>query len=159
EDGDTALRLLGNVSVPGMSGVALAFRSAADVAVGLPGASDHPNLPTALAAAGWFAYQRGDPELALQRCDEATAAEQRLGVQSDPQIWRVRAFIAMGRGAFDEYVDYIERASAEYRARSDNAGAAITLAQAAVGRALAGNTAGAFRAAEEALAVARTIEA
>src|SRR5262249_33566926 len=40
-----------------------------------------------------------------------------------------------------------------------NAGAAITLAQAAVGRALAGNTAGAFRAAEEALAVARTIEA
>jgi predicted ATPase/class 3 adenylate cyclase len=159
QDTDAALRLLGNISVPGMSGVVLAFRSTADAAIELPAASGHPNFPVALAVAGWFANQRGDSELAVQRCDDAIRAAGQFGTQPDPRIWQVRAFIAMSRGAFDEYVDYTERAAAEHRVRGDDAGLAIAVGQIAVGRVLLGDTAGAAREAEEALALVRRIDA
>jgi predicted ATPase/class 3 adenylate cyclase len=159
QDTDAALRLLGNTSVPGVSDVALAFAAAADAAIALPGASEHPNLPAALAAAAWFANQRGNPELAVRRCDEALAAEQRLGTAPDARLWHVRAFIAMATGAFDEHIEYTQRAAAVHRLRGDTAGLAVALGQIGVGRTLLGDAAGAANDAAEALACARTIDA
>jgi predicted ATPase/class 3 adenylate cyclase/tetratricopeptide (TPR) repeat protein len=159
QDSDTALRLLGNVPVPGVSNVALAFGSGADAAIALPGASEHPNLPAALAAAASFANQRGEQDLALRLCDEALAAERRLGTAPDARLWLVRAFIAMSRGAFDEDIEYTQRAAAVHRERGDTAGLAIALGRIAVVRTMLGDSAGAIRDVEEALACARTIDA
>jgi predicted ATPase/class 3 adenylate cyclase len=158
-DSDTALRLLGNVPVPAISNVALAFRSGADAAIALPGASQHPNLPAALAAAASFANQRGEQDLALRLCDEALAAERRLDTAPDARLWLVRAFIAMSRGAFDQDIEYTQRAAAVHRERGDTAGLAIALGRIAVVRTMLGDSAGATRDAEEALACARTIDA
>ena len=159
QDSDTALRLLGNVAVPGISNLALAFRSGADAAIALPGASEHLNLPAALAAAASFANQRGEQDLALRLCDEALAAERRLGTAPDARLWLVRAFIAMSRGAFDDDIEYTQRAAAVHRERGDTAGLAIALGRIAVVRTMLGDSAGAIRDVEEALACARTIDA
>jgi predicted ATPase/class 3 adenylate cyclase len=158
-DSDTALRLLGNVPVPGVSNVALAFRSGAEGAIALPGASEHPNLPAALAATASFAHQRGETDLAVRLSDEALAAERRLGTAPDARLWLVRAFIAMSRGAFEEDIEYTQRAAAVHRERGDTAGLAIALGRIAVVRTMLGDSAGAIRDAEEALACARTIDA
>ena len=159
QDADTALRLLANFNIPSMSAVVLAFRTAADAAIAIPGAAEHPNLPGALAAVAWYAYQRDDQQLAIRRCDEALAAEQRLGTEPDPRIWTLRAFIAMARGAIDEHIEYTARAAAVHRARGDTAGLASALGQSALGHTLRGDTAAAASAAEEAVALARSIDA
>jgi tetratricopeptide (TPR) repeat protein len=159
QDSDTALRLLGNLPVPGLSNVALAFRAAADAAITLPGASEHPNLPPALAAAAWFANQRGDPELGLRLSDDALAAERRLGTAPDARLLHVRAFIAMSTGAFNEHVEYMQRAADVHRAKGDTAGLAVALGSSAVARTISGDSAGAISDAEQALACARTIDA
>ena len=159
QDSDTALRLLGNVPVPGMSNVALAVRATADAAIALPGASEHPNLPAALGAAAWFAYQRGEQDLALWLADRALAAERRLDTAPDARLLHVRAFIAMARGAFDEDIEYTLRAADVHRARGDTAGLAVALGHIAVVRTMLGDRAGARDDAEEALACVRTIDA
>jgi predicted ATPase/class 3 adenylate cyclase len=158
-DSDTALRLLSNVSAPGISNVALAFRSGADAAIALPGASEHLNLPAALTVAASFANQRGEQDLALRLCDEALAAERRLGTSPDARLWLVRAFIAMSRGAFDEDIEYTQRAAAVHRERGDTAGLAVALGRMAVVRTMVGDRTGAIRDVEEALSCARTIDA
>jgi predicted ATPase/class 3 adenylate cyclase/tetratricopeptide (TPR) repeat protein len=159
QDSDTALRLLGNVPVPGVSNVALAFRSGAEATIALPGASGHPNLPAALAAAASFANQRGEQDLALRLSDEALAAERRLGTTPDAPLLHVRGFIAMSMGAFDDDIEYTRRAADVHRARGDTAGLAVALGHIAVVRTMLGDRAGAIRGAEEALACARTIDA
>jgi predicted ATPase/tetratricopeptide (TPR) repeat protein len=159
QDTDTALRLLGNVPVPGVSNVALAFRATADAAIALPGASEHPNLPAALAATASFANGRGDLDLAAQLSDEALAAEERLGSTPDARLWHVRAFTAQAMGAFNEQIEYLQRAAAVHRSRGDTAGLALALGHIAVVRTILGDHASAMRDAEEALACARTIDA
>jgi predicted ATPase/class 3 adenylate cyclase len=159
QDSDTALRLLGNVPVPGVSSVALAFRATADAAIALPGASEHPNLPAALAATASFAHFRGESDLALRLSDEALVAQARLGTGPDARLLHVRAFIAMGTGAFDEDIEYMQQAADVHRARGDTAGLAVALGHIAVVRTMLGDRAGAMSNAEEALACARTIDA
>src|SRR5262249_48470147 len=158
QDSDTALRLLGNIPVPAISNMALAFRSGADAAIALPGASQHPNLPAALAAAASFANQRGEQHLARRR-DDAAAADRPSPPAPAPRLWLVRPFIAMPGGAFDEDIEYTQRAPTVHRQRGDTAGLAIALGRIAVVRTMLGDTAGATRDAEEALAYARTIDA
>ena len=45
----------------------------------LPGATEHPGSAVALMAAGYGAWRRGDVQEALRLCEQALAAEQRLG--------------------------------------------------------------------------------
>src|SRR5262249_7405193 len=45
----------------------------------LPGATEHPGSAVALMDAGFDAWGLGDAQLALALCDQALAAEQRLG--------------------------------------------------------------------------------
>ena len=158
-EGETAVRLLGSVHPLGMSSASLALRPLTEIALALPGAADHPDLPAALAAAAWYAHQRDDQELALRRVREAVKAGERLGVELEPRVWSVQAFIAMSRGAIDEQIDYLGRAAAAYRARGDAAGLAVALGQRAVAHTLRGDAAAAASDAEEALAVGRRLRA
>jgi predicted ATPase/class 3 adenylate cyclase len=159
QDCEAALRLLANVNMPSMSAVVLAFRPIADIAIELPGASENPAFPDALAAAAWYAHQRNDTDLARSRCDEAVAAAQRLGVAIAPKTWTIRSFIAMSSGDLDEHFECTSRAADLYRALGDTAGLAISLGQRAVGSTLRSNTVAAERDAEEALALLPHIDA
>jgi tetratricopeptide (TPR) repeat protein len=142
-----------------MSAVVLAFRPIADAAIDLPGASEHPSYPDALAASAWFAHQRNDLALARGRCDEAVASAQGFGVEVAPRVWTIRAFVAMASGDLDEHFEFTTRAAEMHRALGDNAGLAISLGQRAVGHTLRGDRAAAARDAEEALALLPRIDA
>jgi predicted ATPase/class 3 adenylate cyclase len=153
QDADSALRLLGNINIPSMSAVFLAFRPFADAVVALPGVDENPNLPGALIAAAWGAYQRNQPELAIRQSDAALDAAARLGVEPDPRHWTVRAFVAMAQGALDDHLDYVGRAAEAHRVRGDDAGLAIALGQMAVVHILRGDEAAAEQRAREALSL------
>jgi predicted ATPase/class 3 adenylate cyclase/tetratricopeptide (TPR) repeat protein len=150
---DTALRMLASTRVPGISDAA--FRTAADTAVRLPTAAQHPKLPAALAAAAMYAHNRGDLELAARHCEEALAAEQRLGTEADWRIWSVRAFVAMAQGDVDGHIECRDRVVAMRRVHDDAAGLARALTASAWARTFAGDPASAVGDAEEALALAR----
>jgi predicted ATPase/class 3 adenylate cyclase len=154
-DVDTALRMLASTRVPGMSPSDAAFRTAADAAVSLPSAAQHPKLPAALAAAAMYAHNRGDLELAADHCEEALAAEQGLGTEADWRIWSVRAFVAMAQGDVDGHIECCDRVVAMRRVHDDAAGLARALTASAWARTFAGDPASAVGDAEEALALAR----
>jgi predicted ATPase/DNA-binding SARP family transcriptional activator len=88
----------------------------------LPGATEHPGSAVALMAAGYGAWRCGDVQQALRLCDQALAAEQRLGptVGSRLGIWssRLRGYVAQSIGTADDAVDYFLDAAA--RARADD---------------------------------------
>lgn len=152
---DTALRMLASTRFLGMSPSDAAFRTAADAAVRLPAAAQHPKLPAALAAAAMYAHNRGDLELAADHCDEALAAEQRLGTEADWRIWSARAFVAMAQGDVDRHIECRDHVVAMRRGHDDAAGLARALTASAWARTFAGDPASAVGDAEEALALAR----
>ncbi len=155
QDVDIALRILACTRMPAVSAGDAAFRTAADTAVSLPAAEQHPKLPAALAAAAKYATTRGDQELAARHCDDALAAEQRLDTEADWRIWAVRAFVAMAQGDVNGHIECCERVVAMRRADNDAAGLATALTASAWARTFAGDPASAVADAEEALALAR----
>jgi len=155
QDADTALRMLAGTRMPAISASDAAFRTAADLAVSLPAAAQNPKLPAALAAAAGYASARGDQDLAARHCDEALAAEERLGTEPDWRIWAVRAFVATARGDVDGHIECCDRVVALRRAEGDAAGLATALTASAWARTFAGDPASAVGLAEEALALAR----
>jgi predicted ATPase len=157
QDVDSALRMLGHLRVMAMANVDLAFRVSADAAVALPGATEHPVLPAALARVAFYANQRDDQEAAVRRCDEALAAERRLGTKPDPLLWAVRAHIAMSRGALDEYLEYTEHVVTIQRGQNDIGGLALALASSAWARTFTGDPHSARGNADEAIALARQV--
>ena len=50
---------------------------AAEAAIQVPGAQEHPKYPEALVTAVWLAVNRGDPALAARHCDDASEAARR----------------------------------------------------------------------------------
>jgi tetratricopeptide (TPR) repeat protein len=157
EDVDSALRTLGNLRAPWMSNVDLAFRVSADAAVALPGAAEHPQLPVALAMVAFYANQRDDLDVAARLCNEALAAEQRLGTGNSPFLWAVRGHIAMSRGALDEYLECAERVVTIERAGTDTGALALALAFSAWSRTLTGDSRSTRKDADEAVALARRV--
>jgi predicted ATPase/class 3 adenylate cyclase len=124
----------------------------------LPGASEHPGSAVALLGAAFDAWRRGDSQLALTLCDEALAAERRLGAIPDANLEMNASFlrgnIAQQAGATDEainfYLDGVPRAHA-----ADLPGvAALYLAFTAITLSYA-DPAAARQYASEALALAR----
>ncbi|MDQ1510736.1 MAG: hypothetical protein QOG50_2580 [Actinomycetota bacterium] len=154
-DADTALRMLASTRMPAVSASDAAFRTAADTAVALPAAKQHPQLPGALAAAAGYANERGDQKLAARHCNEALAAEERLGAKPDWRIWAIRAFVATAQGDVDGHIECCDRVVAMRRADDDAAGLATALTASAWARTFAGDPASAAGLAEEALALAR----
>ena len=120
QDVERAMRLL--CQVPGGAQVNDVVIYDPDPVLALPGATDHPGSAVALMSAGWRAQGRGDGPYALQLCNQALAAEQRLGAVPDSHLAmessNLRANVAQDTGAFEEAaVHYLEAAR---HARTDD---------------------------------------
>jgi hypothetical protein len=101
---------------------------------------------------------RGDAERAVRLCDEALAAEVRLGVEPNASVWSARAFVAVTQARTDEYIEWSERTAAICRARGDEFWLAVALGQTALARSLKGEDMDlAIAEAEESLALARAV--
>ncbi len=151
---DVALRIVGACDGAPMyhTDVGTRLRPLAPKALELPGATDHAKLPAALVQAAWYAHDRGDQDLAASYCDQALAAEQRLGTEANAYLWITRAAIAGFRGRLDERAEYLATAAAVARATGDTVHLAWTLAR------LSGDATDAIGQAEEALRLARRAE-
>jgi hypothetical protein len=132
-----------------------------EAALKLPGATEHPGYPLALAVSAVFASGRSAGRGAEQLCRRAAEANAR---QASPD-WRVeevicgaRSNIAATAGAFDDTARLFEEAAAIARTGGDLADTSLWLGMAASGHLLGGD-ARAVPLAREALALARQIGA
>jgi predicted ATPase/class 3 adenylate cyclase len=158
QDIDTALCLVGVADLPLITtDASAALRAGADAVLAIPGASEHPKYPAALVAAAWDAAFRGDHERARHRCDEALAAEQRLGIEPKPNPWQVRTYVAMASGNVGELIEPADHGATLCRARGDEPRLVVALFQAATGRAFVGEMTAATAKAEEAVELARRL--
>jgi hypothetical protein len=133
-----------------------------EAALELPGASQHPGYPLAVAVSAVFAAVRADGTGAEELCRRAAEANAR---QAAPD-WRVeetvcaaRSSIATTTGAFADAARLAEQAAGLARAGGDLADASVELTIAAVNHVLIGDAPGAVPLADEALALARQIGA
>ena len=121
---------------PELSGV---LRPAAEAALAIPGIADDPRYPTALLCAAMHCYSRGDLEGVARYCDDALAAEARLGVHPSSSVWSTRIWVALTEGNIDEYVAYAERTLAICRTQDDRVRLASALTGAAMSHGLKGD--------------------
>src|SRR5215471_3115636 len=135
---------------------------AGQAALELPGATEHPGYPLALAVSAVFASLRGDVTGAEELCRRAADAS----AHRDTPDWRLeeiicgaRSSIANTRGAFAEAARLAEQAAGLARAGGDLADASLELAIAAADHVLVGEAPAAAPLANEALALARQIDA
>ena len=131
-------------------------------ALELPGATEHPGYPLALAVSAVLASFRADVTGAEEFCRRAADANARR----DAPDWRVeetlcatRQNIAITTGAFEDAGRLAEQAAGLARAGGDLADASVELAIAGAARVFAGDAPGAVPLASEALALARQIRA
>jgi predicted ATPase/class 3 adenylate cyclase len=101
----------------------------------LPGAPEHPGSAVALMNAGFDAWRRGDAQLTLALCDQALAAEQRLGPTPGAHLGVassvLRGNVAQAAGASDDAAGYYLDAARHAQAAEISALAAIYLGSAA----------------------------
>src|SRR5215470_17646626 len=131
-------------------------------ALELPGATEHPGCPLALAVSAVLASFRADVTGAEELCRRAADANARR----DTPDWRVeeticaaRSNIANTTGAFEDAGRLAEQAVGFARAGGDLADASIELTIAVADRVFTGDAPGAVPLASEALALARQIRA
>ena len=131
-------------------------------ALELPGATEHPGYPLALAVSAVLASFRADVTGAEELCRRAADASARR----DTPNWRVeetlcaaRSNIANTTGAFEDAGRLAEQAAGVARAGGDLADASIELTIAVADRVFVGDAPGAVPLASEALALARQIHA
>ena len=157
-DFDIAVRLLGMWDALFMlfltdAGMLATVTWSVDAVLALPGASEHPRYPAALTTAAAVAFTHGDPDLARRRCEDALAAEQRLGTDPSNAVWVARGAVSLALGQPAAAIEYSRRAATLARARDEPAWLAIALAQSAAGHSLSGDPNGALADAEEAIAL------
>ena len=131
-------------------------------ALELPGATEHPGYPLALAVSAVLVSFRADVTGAEELCGRAADANARR----DTPDWRVeetlcaaRQNIAITTGAFADAARLAEQAAGLARAGGDLADVSVELAIAAAARVFVGDASGAVPLASEALALARQIRA
>ena len=131
-------------------------------ALELPGATEHPGYPLALAVSAVLVSFRADVTGAEELCGRAADANARR----DTPDWRVeetlcaaRQNIAITTGAFADAARFAEQAAGLARAGGDLADVSVELAIAAAARVFVGDASGAVPLASEALALARQIRA
>jgi predicted ATPase/class 3 adenylate cyclase len=129
-----------------------------EAALELPGASEHPGYPLALAVSAVFASNRADVTGAEDLCRRAAEAHARR----DTPDWRVeeticaaRSSIAVTTGAFADAARLAEQVAGIARAGGDLADASVELTFAVADHLLIGDDPGAVPLANEALALAR----
>ena len=133
---------------------------AGEAALELPGATEHPGYPLALAVSGVFAGVRGDVTGAEELCRRAADASER---QATPD-WRVeeaitaaRSSVAVTTGAFADAARLAEQVAGLARAGGDLADASVELTFAVADHLIVGNDQRAVPLANEALMLARQI--
>jgi tetratricopeptide (TPR) repeat protein len=128
----------------------------------LTGAPSHPLYPYGLAAAAWGAGQSGDLPTAEELCQQALAAQQRLGPDSehrvDAAVTNTRASIAYATGAVHDAAIQLESTLETLRSIGNDASVASVLYGAATFYAMAGEPDAAKRLATEGLALARRLD-
>jgi len=134
----------------------------ARTALELPGATENPGYPLALAVSALFASNRADVASAEELSRRAADANAR---QATPD-WRVeetvcvaRHNIALTAGAFADAGRFAEQAAGLARAGGDLADASVELTLAVANHVLAGDDTGVVPLASEALALARRVGA
>jgi hypothetical protein len=140
-----------------------AFRLPAEPVLSLPGATEHPAYPVGAAVGAIQAALSGDLGAGARYCEEALAAEARLGSQPDRLVEQMvalsRALMAMAVGAWRD-------SAVEQSRAADIAEGAGRIAQAATSRsgagacyALGGDFESAISLATEAVELARRVNA
>jgi hypothetical protein len=156
---DLAFRLLCNIPFASAQ-LGFGFQLPAEPTLALPGAPEHPDYPVALAIAASKAAFRGDLQSAEQRCEQAIAAERRLGTHPDGLVdlivANVGGVIAMSVGSWHAAAVSYERAAEIVRSVGPVRGP-MPLLSAAQCHALAGDTDAAVPLATEGLALARQV--
>jgi predicted ATPase/class 3 adenylate cyclase len=158
QDADSAVRLLGMWDAPTQyvvddGTVASMVQWAADAVLALPGAAERPKYPAALVVAAYCAWARGDPKLALQYCDDADAAAQRLGTEPSVLLLGMRSVIARTQGRAGEAVEHGKHAVEMARLRDRPAWLIRALQYSVLARTMNGDQAGAVAEAKEILAL------
>ena len=134
------------------------LRPAAEPALAIPGIADDPRYPTVLLCAAMHCYARGDLEGITRYCDDALAAEARLGVDPNSSVWSTRIWVALTEGNVDEYVEYAEHALAICREGDEPFRLAWALTGAAMAHSLkGGDMAVAIAEVDEALSLAQEL--
>jgi hypothetical protein len=131
---------------------------AGEAALALPGASQDPGYPLALAVSAVFASQRADVTGTEELGRRAAAANARRDVPDwrvEETICAARQNIALATGAFADAARLAEQAAGHARAGGDLADASLHLGVAVGDHMLAGETPAAVPPAREALALAR----
>jgi len=133
----------------------------AEPVLALPGADDHPDYPMGIAVAAFQATYRGDLDIGERFCEQALAAEARLGTRPDSAVLETvawaRALAAMASGSWHEAAEQMEL-GAEFARRAGHPDAVANhLAGAASDRSYSGDHDAAVRLASEALALARPL--
>jgi len=135
---------------------------AGEAALELPGASEHPGYPLALAVTALFASIRADvtgAEELCRRAAEANARRETPDWRVEEAICAARSSIATTTGAFADAARLAEQAAGIAQAGGDLADASVELTIAAADHVLAGNAPAAAPLANQALALARRIGA
>jgi predicted ATPase/class 3 adenylate cyclase len=159
-DVDTALRLLSGALPQGPMDTAPIRRHAETVAA-MPESVDNPRLPVALRLAAMNAHYEGDQALAARLCDDALAAEQRLGVTPAVPTLVSRSLIAQSQRDLGDAIEFAQRALSLARARGERPRVAVSLAMSAIAKTLVQDDASVAEAgaeAEEAIAIARSLD-
>jgi hypothetical protein len=133
-----------------------------ETALELPGASEHPGYPLALAVSAVFTSSRADvtgAEELSRRAAEANARQASPDWRVEETICAARQNIAMTTGAFADAARLAEQAAGIARAGGDLADASIELGRAVNLYVLAGDDPAAVPLATEALVLARQIGA
>lgn len=128
----------------------------------LPGATEHPGYPLALAVSAVFASARSDGRGAEELCRRAIQANARHHSPDwrvEETVWSARSNIAISTGAFADAARLAERAAGPARTGGDLADASVLLTVAAGGYVLAGEAPRGVPLAKEALALARRVGA
>ncbi len=157
DDADVALRLLAAAKLIPMYflPVTAVLSAAAERALELSGARDHSLSIAALVQAATSAWSRGDFERTQRFCEEASAAERRLGTRPDVYILGVRAFAEIGAGRIEDAIEVWSQCLPVDRANGDTLELAGDLSMLAYYRALNGDCDAAIAEATEGLAQAR----
>jgi hypothetical protein len=157
QDVDLAFRLL--ASVPLMSVQSgFGFQLPPEPALGLAGASEHPDYPLVVAIAAVRVAGQGETERAEQLCEEASSAEGRLGTHPDrlveERVGAAKQLLALNRGSWHDAALAAERSVKVARSAGRLAPAAANLAAAGHSHAMAGDPDTGIPLATEGLALA-----
>jgi tetratricopeptide (TPR) repeat protein len=156
-DVDLAVRLLSLWDMPYIRSERSTARWACETVLAIPGVFQHPRYPAVLAIAAFLAWQQGEQDVALRRCDEALDAEQRLGAEPSRLVRIAQVNVALAQGHAADAVEYGRQAVELSRRSGEPARLANALAVSAMAHTMSGDSTAALADAEEIIVLAHQL--